>query len=259
MEIYPVAEFTEAQLAEGDEWLVDGIVPAKGHVQIYGQEGHGKSWGGLELAVCIATGGDWFGHKTTRPAGVLYVATERARTTAKRLAMGYDEGYEIPNLFFTEEEFYLDQPQTVAGLGEAFKEQGIEVLIFDTAARNHATTQWRGAEVLNSITKLQHHQAVVLINHTMKGSNDSYGGGHMLNSQDVRIRFTKLDDNVYDVECVKISGAETWEPFQFAIQNNRPQLIKPEVSIGKGGRQVPGIALIHSTPPKNINTKIQSQ
>jgi AAA domain len=248
--IYPATEFTEVMLSDGDEWIVEGLLPVKGHTQIYGQEGHGKSWGGLELAVCIATGQDWFTLKTVRTTKVLYVATERARTTAKRLVEGYDYGAPIPNLMFTEEEFHLDQPQTITGMPEAFAEQGIEVVIFDTLARNHGATPWKGGEVLESITKFQRHCAVVVINHTMKGSTDSYGGGHMLNSQDARVRFVKLDDNLYDVSVTKLSGAESWEPFQFHITDNRPKLVTAKLEVAtpnnnSGGRTHPDIKVVH--------------
>jgi len=205
--------------------LVKDVVPAQGNVQLYGQEGHAKSWGALELAVALATGTPWFGtFDVPRPVKTLYVATERARTTAERLVQGYDLGGPIPNLTFTSEEFHLDKPETMHGWGPAFAEKGIEAVIFDTLARNHGTTPWRGEQVLQSFSSLQKHVAVITINHTMKGVTDPYGGGAMLNSQDCRMLFTKLGDNTYDVECKKLSAGEQWPPFQFRIINNRPQL-----------------------------------
>ncbi|MFC5391213.1 AAA family ATPase [Bosea vestrisii] len=66
-------------------FAVPGLIPAEGLTLIVGAEGSGKSMLAAELAVAVATGGQWAGRAVLR-GSVLYVAPERPAVTHRRIA-----------------------------------------------------------------------------------------------------------------------------------------------------------------------------
>ena len=59
------------------EWLVEGIVPANSLTAEYGPPKAGKTFTSTDLALSVATGRPWMGHRT-RQANVVYVIGEGA-------------------------------------------------------------------------------------------------------------------------------------------------------------------------------------
>ena len=57
------------------KWLVEGVLPSHGINMLYGPTGTGKSFIALDLAMCVGSGRDWFGHKVDKKP-VLYFAGE---------------------------------------------------------------------------------------------------------------------------------------------------------------------------------------
>ena len=66
-------------------WRVKGIIPARGIGQIYGASTAGKSFLSLALAVHVARGRTWYGHKT-KAAPVVIFSLEGQEGTRNRLA-----------------------------------------------------------------------------------------------------------------------------------------------------------------------------
>ena len=65
-------------------YLIKGVLDQGTMSVLYGEPGAGKSFVCLDLAIHIAQGADWRGHRTTQGA-VLYVAAEGAGSMRKRL------------------------------------------------------------------------------------------------------------------------------------------------------------------------------
>lgn len=85
-------------------WLIKGVMPARGVMVMYGAPGSGKSFLALDAALHVSCGKDWFGHRTREPAGVVYVAAEggagfRHRAVAARDHLG--AGAETPFALIT--------------------------------------------------------------------------------------------------------------------------------------------------------------
>ena len=57
------------------EWLIKGVMPARGVAAIFGPSASGKSFLALDMAVAIAEGARWFGYRV-EPAPVVYVCLE---------------------------------------------------------------------------------------------------------------------------------------------------------------------------------------
>lgn len=66
------------------EWLIEGIVPAGGLVGLYGPPGVKKSFLASDLALSVAAGGLWQGHKVTQ-GYPLYVCAEGSAGMGKRI------------------------------------------------------------------------------------------------------------------------------------------------------------------------------
>ncbi|MCZ8376612.1 MAG: AAA family ATPase [Beijerinckiaceae bacterium] len=65
--------------------LVKGLLPRNGLAVLAGQSGAGKTFLALELASCLATGDDFFGHKVRDRGGSLFLLAEGLGTIAERL------------------------------------------------------------------------------------------------------------------------------------------------------------------------------
>lgn len=66
-------------------WRVKNLLPAQGVAAIYGPPASGKSFLALDMAAAIASGRDWFGHKTAA-APVFYVYLEGSGALKNRIA-----------------------------------------------------------------------------------------------------------------------------------------------------------------------------
>jgi hypothetical protein len=65
--------------------LVKGLLPRDGLAVLAGQSGAGKTFLALELASCLATGSDFFGHRVRERGGSLFLLAEGVGTIAERL------------------------------------------------------------------------------------------------------------------------------------------------------------------------------
>jgi hypothetical protein len=60
------------------KWLIEGLLPENGLFEIFGQFKSGKTFYGMEMGLCIATGFDFFGVPTTQ-GKVIYVLAEGSK------------------------------------------------------------------------------------------------------------------------------------------------------------------------------------
>ena len=109
--------------------LVDGIIP-KGMTVLAGSSKIGKSWMALDLAIAVASGGEFLG-RHVRQAGVLYLCLE---DTEKRVQ---DRMYQLcdeapPNLYFSTTSDRLGCGFTRDVVEMLRKHPDIELIIIDT-------------------------------------------------------------------------------------------------------------------------------
>lgn len=77
------------------EWLVKGLLTRSERSMVAGPSQSGKSFFCLDLAMSVARGVDFFGHKVSHPGGVIYQAGEGGRGIKRRLdAYMNDRGVE---------------------------------------------------------------------------------------------------------------------------------------------------------------------
>ena len=77
-------------------YLVKGVFPDKGVAAIYGPSASGKTFLTLDVALAVARGTPWFGHRV-KQAAVIYIAAEGESGISDRLraALGSESG-EVP-------------------------------------------------------------------------------------------------------------------------------------------------------------------
>lgn len=138
-----LARFTPLQAATfsvsgSTKWLIKGILPAADLAVLYGASGSGKSFIALDMAMAIARGVPWRGHRA--PKGrVAYVCAEGAGGFRRRL-QAYAHQYAIPldqiDLFVIPAAPDLLKGDDVRALIKALKEAGQWALvIMDTFAQ----------------------------------------------------------------------------------------------------------------------------
>lgn len=67
-------------------WLVEGVIPEKSFVALYGPPASFKSFIAMDIAECIASGRDWLGKKINGTGPVLYIAGEGHGGIGARIA-----------------------------------------------------------------------------------------------------------------------------------------------------------------------------
>jgi hypothetical protein len=81
---FPFIRLADIKPVLTGQWLIKGLLPAKGLAIVYGPSGCGKSFLALNAALHIATGRPWADRKTY-PAAVVYIAAEGQQGFANRV------------------------------------------------------------------------------------------------------------------------------------------------------------------------------
>lgn len=187
-------------------WILKGIVALGETTAWIAPPGGMKSALMAEMAMCVALGREWHGHKNPMgPAGVLYFALERADLVKRRL-MAHAQIMEIPKEDFLRLDIAvcskmidLTDPKSVADVVETAKTMaffssegcGPQLLIFDTFAKllaagggdeQQARDQGKVFANIQRIKDALQQPHVALVGHTGKdeargprGSNASIG------------------------------------------------------------------------------------
>lgn len=71
-------------------WLLEGVAPVNGMMLVHGKSGAGKSYICLDIALCIATGKPWHGHKV-KQGPVLFMSAEGQDGLSSRVRAWMDK------------------------------------------------------------------------------------------------------------------------------------------------------------------------
>jgi len=134
-EVVPAAEFAKRP---APRWIVKGIIPQADLVVVFGESGSGKSFIVTDLALSIARGVDWRGHKT-RQGRVVYIAAEGGGGYRNRLR-AYAHHHQadlagIPFGIIHAAPNFL-QKEDVKAVAKAIElAEGAEIIVVDTFAQ----------------------------------------------------------------------------------------------------------------------------
>jgi hypothetical protein len=191
------------------EYLIDGVLPAKGFCLLFGPPGSYKSFVALDMAEAVATGRPWMGRDVPTPGGVLIIAGEGhggigARIKAAKLHNKTTAGAEIYvlraaiNLRSSVDDFDL----LMASIKDLIERTGVqfEMIQIDTLARafgggQENDSQDMGAFIHNT-GRIQRmlNCALMVVHHSGK-NKDQGARGHssLLGACDSQLELIKLD------------------------------------------------------------------
>jgi hypothetical protein len=119
------------------KWIVDGLIYEKSITVMYGDGGVKKTWAGMYLAACVASGAAWGGYETHKTR-VLFVDEENGETEisdrAGRCIRGAlaDESTDLRYISLAA--FHLDDPKDEALLTNEILMQGAGLVVLDALA-----------------------------------------------------------------------------------------------------------------------------
>lgn len=168
------------------EWLLDGLLHARGFGLLTGRQGTGKTQLMLQLAACLATGKGQFLNWKIPSAGakkVLFVSLEMGQFTLKRFTEPLRKNYPDPDLSKNMPILPLGQPlplDTKEGqeyLDSVLERHKPDLLLIDsleTTASTELTDEGGVKPLMNYLAALRDRYAlaIMLIHHHRKRSNE---------------------------------------------------------------------------------------
>src|SRR5438128_2448070 len=121
------------------EDLVEGVLPCESLGVLIASAGLGKTFLGLDLAYCVATGIRWLGRFAVKQGPVVYVAAEGRRGLPIRLR-AWKQHHRVDRsarVSFLAEPVQVHQPDDVGALLEALEDlpENPVLIVIDTMAR----------------------------------------------------------------------------------------------------------------------------
>lgn len=168
-------------------WRVKGIYPESGIAAIYGASGSGKSFLAKDLAICIAKGARWFGHRVSASA-VTYIMLEAEAGLRNRVQAWEDHNkQQIPPTFLAmAQPFELADDEQVEQLGAVLPQGGVTII--DTLNRaapglDENSSQDMG-RILADMKRLQAitNGLVIIVHHTGKDASKGLRGHSSLHA-----------------------------------------------------------------------------
>ncbi len=216
-------QFAEIEPVLSNTDLIKGVIGAEKLCVIYGQSGSTKSFVALEMAVRIASGQPWRGHRTLK-GGVIYVAAEgavgmhnRVEALKRSYALGPQEAlpfWLMPGVVHLTEEGQED----VATFIEAATDEGINpsLVVIDTLSQSMAGADENGPKDMSMAIALAQQImsglscAVVIVHHS--GKNEAMGArGHssLRAATDTELEVKETADSTYRIRASKQKEGET--------------------------------------------------
>lgn len=171
---------------EHDTWLVEGLVPTGGFVNLYGPPKSMKSFLAIQLALALTTKTPtWLGHEVKRHGPVYYLQLDTPRSLWKKrfirlMEKGLPLMESVEGLFLADRKcapfpFNILDPNHAIWLRDEVNRTGAIMVIMDTYRK-----LFRGSEndsdisdmVLTSVAKACGDAAVMVISHSKKSPSD---------------------------------------------------------------------------------------
>lgn len=197
-------------------YLIKEILMPRSLAMIYGEPGSGKTFFALDLALRVATGGTWHGHKI-KACPVVYIASEAGRSIVNRIAAwrAHTNIADAPFGAITIGINLLDQnnvAECIEAIGNVKEEFGhVGFVVIDTYSRSMPGGDENSPEDMSAaIGSLDHMRAqmggasVLVVHHSGKdGSRGARGHNSLYAAVDLEIKIsdhkatiTKSRDNL---------------------------------------------------------------
>lgn len=195
-------------------WVVDGVIPERGLVGIYGPSGSCKTTLVAWLLVCVAASIAWFGRGIQRRGNCLYVGAEdvsgwKVRLIAAKIAARLSLSSAIGVVTFPEAIDLRDSESVrrfidlVQSSGDTFMVIAIDTFAASTPGANENSSEDMTVAITHAqLIRDELKASVLLVHHTNAGGTRERGHSAMRGAADTMIAVTPVDDVIH-VECSK--------------------------------------------------------
>lgn len=219
---------SDAELDElpDPEWLVEGMLPANGLLEMFGAPGHGKTFVALDIALHVASGREWAGRKV-KQGTVVYVAAEGSAGLKKR-RRAWKEARRVSNIEsirYLPYAVQLNSASQVAELLGALKElpRPLVLVVIDTLARSMVGSDENLTKdvglVVDACDRIRRETgaAVMLIHHTGRADKTHGRGSSALDGAADTIMALEKKSTGPVLSCEKQKEAEPFEPIKLSL------------------------------------------
>lgn len=217
---YKLLGRAEIMALPSTSWRVKHLLPETGIAALYGPSGSGKSFLAIDVAMAIANGADWFGHRTSS-CSVTYIMLEAEGGLKGRIeAWEKQNGVPVPQNFKAIiQPFHLTDPENLAALSAILPPTG--VIFIDTLNRAAPKADENSSHdmglILEALKSLQRTTGglIVLVHHTGKDTSRGMRGHSSLHAAldgAIEVKRT-VDDRSWTAAKVKDGEDGKNQPF----------------------------------------------
>lgn len=212
------------------QWLIYQILPVDAFGVAYGPSGSYKSFVGMDLSACVASGLNWHGHDTDNPGHVIYVGAEGATGLhLRKKAWEIRHGKKLTNLAILGTAVTINNPiqcQIFESLClEAAKSIGepVKLIVIDTLARsfegeeNSATDMGAFVRACDKI-RATTGATVLVVHHSGKDADKGARGSSALRAAcDFEFKIVSQGKKVTKLSCTKAKDSDPFEDMTFKL------------------------------------------
>ncbi len=224
-------------------WLIDGVIEKNSISTIYGPSGSGKSFVGLDWALCIATGTPWHGRKVAQ-APVIYIAAEGGRSIAKRVRawMDHYQQRDLTPASFAIKPLYVRDQDELDDLQDTLEDLDLwpGLLVIDTLSQSFGTGDENSMDMQEFVGALvemrnDRYMAVMVIHHTNAAGSRERGHSSFRAGMDHMFQTTAGKDEDFRLLDVTLTNdkqkdSETIERIDLVPKFYRQSLVLVDAS-----------------------------
>lgn len=233
--------------------LIQGWLTADGFSVLYGPSNAGKTFVGLSIAACVATGAQWWDCRVTQ-GPVLYMALEGGKAFQNRVAAlvkQYPKLQESDTFQYLPLTIDLHSPRGYQTLCLAIPDRPWALIVVDTLARSMAGADENAAkdmgQMIDNLTALRDATGahIMAVHHSGKDANAGARGSSPLRAAaDTEINVNELGE----IKATKQRDLPAAAPLNFALES---------VSFGNNaeGEEVTSAVAVPATGPTQRSRK----
>ena len=250
---YPIITASELSRRKPTDWLIKGVIPRAEMIVLFGASGSGKTFVVIDMAMAIARGIPWRGHRTKK-ARVLIIAAEGGGGVGKRHdAYAQHHGISLEDAeigVITAAPNFLQKPdisEVVAAISAA---GGFDLVIVDTLAQVTPGANENAGEDMG--LAISHVRAiaevtgatVLLVHHAGKdASKGARGWSGIRAAADAEIEILRHDIGPREIRISKMKDGDDGMHWGFTLQ----QVI---VGMDDDGDDITSCVVLEAETPK---------
>lgn len=221
--LIPITQIMSESFAT--DWLIKHLLPADSTAMIFGPPSSCKSLTVMEMAYCIGTGEDYYGHPVKR-GNIVYIAGEGRKGINKRFqALFIAKGQMPENIVVSGLSMDLQSPDSVESVKRAVEGiPDVRLIIIDTLHRNFTGDENLArdfANVMKHCDQLRNATGatIFLVHHSGHDSNNrGRGSSAMTAAMDVEYK-TKESNKKITLSCTKMKDDEKPKDLKFDLKS----------------------------------------